>query len=88
MIAVAESDVLRDDGLDYARRLAADGVPVRLIDCSGMIHGFLRWTGEVRASHRMDRRHRHGSARGFRGARLKRAAADAMLKQGKNQSKA
>ncbi|HEY1461553.1 MAG TPA: alpha/beta hydrolase [Casimicrobiaceae bacterium] len=50
VIAVAESDVLRDDGLDYARRLAADGVPVQLIECSGMIHGFLRWTGEVRAS--------------------------------------
>jgi len=50
VIAVAESDVLRDDGVDYARRLAADGVPVQLIQCSGMIHGFLRWTGEVGAS--------------------------------------
>ena len=47
VIAVAESDVLRDDGLDYAARLKASGVPVQLIVCTGMIHGFLRWTGEV-----------------------------------------
>ena len=50
VIAVAAADVLRDDGLDYARRLEAAGVPVRVIDCAGMIHGFLRWTGEVRAA--------------------------------------
>jgi len=50
VIAIAEADVLRDDGLDYARRLEAAGVPVRVVDCAGMIHGFLRWTGEVPAA--------------------------------------
>jgi acetyl esterase len=52
VIAVAASDVLRDDGVDYAARLRAAGAPVRVIDCIGMIHGFLRWTGEVPAAHR------------------------------------
>ena len=52
VIAIAEADVLRDDGLDYARRLEEAGVPVRLITCEGMIHGFLRWTGAVRAARR------------------------------------
>ena len=47
LVAVAACDVLRDDGLDYARRLGAAGVPVHLIRCEGMIHGFLRWTGVV-----------------------------------------
>jgi acetyl esterase len=50
VIAVAEFDVLRDDGLHYARALAAAGVPVRIIDCEGMIHGFLRWGGAVPAA--------------------------------------
>ena len=52
VVAVAEADVLRDDGLDYARRLDAACVPVRIVDCAGMIHGFLRWTGEVPAAGR------------------------------------
>ncbi len=52
VIAVAENDVLRDDGLDYARDLEAAGVPVRLVRCQGMIHGFLRWTGAVPAASR------------------------------------
>ncbi len=50
VIAIAECDVLRDDGLDYARALAAAAVPVRIVDCSGMIHGFLRWGGAVPAA--------------------------------------
>jgi acetyl esterase len=52
VVAIAEADVLRDDGLDYARRLGKAGVPVRVIRCNGMIHGFLRWTGAVPAARR------------------------------------
>ncbi|TMH59526.1 MAG: alpha/beta hydrolase [Betaproteobacteria bacterium] len=52
VIAVATADVLRDEALDYAQRLDAAHVPVRLVDCTGMIHGFLRWTGEVAAARR------------------------------------
>lgn len=51
VIAVAEADVLRGDGLEYARRLQADGVSTRVVDCVGTIHGFLRWTGEVPAAY-------------------------------------
>jgi acetyl esterase len=50
VVALAEADVLRGDGVDYARRLQVAGVPVRSIDCAGTIHGFLRWTGEVPAA--------------------------------------
>ncbi len=50
VIAVAALDVLRDDGREYARRLEAAGVPTRVVDCAGMIHGFLRWTGKVAAA--------------------------------------
>jgi acetyl esterase len=50
VIAVAENDVLRDDAIDYARRLAGDGAAVTVVRCDGMIHGFLRWTGVVPAA--------------------------------------
>jgi acetyl esterase len=50
VIALAGADVLRCDGLDYARRLQGAGVPVQIVDCTGTIHGFLRWTGEVPAT--------------------------------------
>jgi acetyl esterase len=50
VVVVAECDVLRDDGLEYAGALAAAGVTVRTLDCSGMIHGFLRWGGAVPAT--------------------------------------
>jgi len=53
LIAVAECDVLRDDGLTYAHRLHEAGVTVRVIRCEGMIHGFLRWTGAVPAALRL-----------------------------------
>jgi acetyl esterase len=50
VIALAAADVLRDDGREYAQRLEAARVPTRVVDCAGMIHGFLRWTGEVPAA--------------------------------------
>jgi acetyl esterase/lipase len=49
IVLVAAVDVLRDDGLAYARRLTGHGVPVELVDCEGMIHGFLRWSEAVPA---------------------------------------
>ncbi len=52
IVAVAACDVLRGDGLAYALRLRAAGVPTTLIDCTGTIHGFLRWTGAVPAAGR------------------------------------
>jgi acetyl esterase len=50
IVALAAADVLRGDGLDYARRLRVAGVSARIVDCVGTIHGFLRWTGEVPAA--------------------------------------
>ena len=50
VVALAAADVLRDDGKDYALRLASAGLPTRVVECAGMIHGFLRWTGEVPAA--------------------------------------
>jgi acetyl esterase len=50
IVALAAADVLRGDGLDYAQRLEAAGISTRIVDCTGTIHGFLRWTGEVRAA--------------------------------------
>ncbi|MDV3123558.1 alpha/beta hydrolase [Mycobacterium sp. 21AC1] len=37
-IVVGEFDPLRDDGLAYARRLEADGVPVKTIDVESLLH--------------------------------------------------
>lgn len=47
LVALAPADVLHDEGAEYAARLAAAGVPARVLDCAGMIHGFLRWSGAV-----------------------------------------
>lgn len=47
VVVVAEHDILRDDGLAYARRLAASGVEVRLHRYRGMVHGFLSMVGVV-----------------------------------------
>ena len=50
IIAWTHADVLRDDGLAYARKLAAADVHARTIECPGMVHGFLRWSGAVPAA--------------------------------------
>jgi acetyl esterase len=46
-IAVAGHDVLRDEGVAYARALEGAGVPVTLSEYADMTHGFLRWAGVV-----------------------------------------
>ncbi len=46
-LAVADHDVLREDGVAYAEALGAAGVDVELVHFDDMVHGFLRWGGMV-----------------------------------------
>jgi len=39
-VVVAEYDPLHDEGLAYAARLTAAGVPTAVIEAPGMFHGF------------------------------------------------
>jgi acetyl esterase len=47
LIVCAQYDPLLDDGRDYAAKLEAANVPVRLRICAGMSHGFLWMGGRV-----------------------------------------
>jgi acetyl esterase len=45
LVLVASLDPLRDDGERYAAKLEQDGVPVELVRCEGLVHGFLSMVG-------------------------------------------
>jgi acetyl esterase len=45
LVVTAEFDPLRDDGANYAAKLDAAGVKVKLSEYKGMIHGFLWMSG-------------------------------------------
>jgi acetyl esterase len=47
LIAVAQFDPLRDDGVCYAERLNAAGVAATLYYGEGLVHGCLRGRGQV-----------------------------------------
>src|SRR5215472_11599453 len=51
LVVVCEFDPLRDEGIAYAERLREAGVPVRLSEYEGMIHGFLRMQAMIDRSH-------------------------------------
>ncbi len=52
LVIVAGYDPLRDEGIEYARRLIDGGNRVTLVNYEGMVHGFLLTGGVVDASRR------------------------------------
>ncbi|HKB81826.1 MAG TPA: alpha/beta hydrolase fold domain-containing protein, partial [Burkholderiales bacterium] len=52
LIIVAGYDPLRDEGVEYARKLIEAGNRVRLSNYEGMVHGFYLMGGEVEAARR------------------------------------
>ncbi|MDB0526825.1 alpha/beta hydrolase [Ralstonia solanacearum] len=50
LVMVAGYDVLRDEGIQYAHRLAQAGTPVTLVEYSGMVHGFIAMAGALEAA--------------------------------------
>lgn len=51
-VLVAGFDPLRDEGVDYAKRLVEAGNPVTLSNYEGMVHGFYLMGGAVNAARR------------------------------------
>jgi acetyl esterase len=56
LIITAGHDPLRDEGAEYADRLAAAGVPVDYECCEGTIHGFMNMGRVLRKAHGHTRR--------------------------------
>ena len=52
LVLVAGYDPLRDEGVEYAKRLIQAGNRVRLVNYEGMIHGFILMGGAVDAAKR------------------------------------
>ena len=50
IVATAEFDPLRDEGIAYAARLADAGVPIQHVPGPGLIHGFAAFLGVVDAA--------------------------------------
>ena len=50
-IAIADHDVLRDDGVRYAQALKANGIDVELQVYAGMTHGFIRMANLIDVAH-------------------------------------
>lgn len=50
VVTVGGFDPLRDEGIAYARRLAAAGVPTQLLREGGLVHAFIWFTGISNAS--------------------------------------
>jgi acetyl esterase len=46
-VVVCEYDVLHDEGVAYAERLRAEGVPATVREEHGMIHGFIRMSARI-----------------------------------------
>ncbi|WP_404380334.1 alpha/beta hydrolase [Caenispirillum salinarum] len=49
-VVIAGHDPLADDGRRWVARLTAEGVPARLVEHPGLIHGFLHMTGLIPAA--------------------------------------